>query len=303
MKWIVTGCLLVLLLNCSSSDSADLANYKLRYDFTSPSTRLTLPAILNEISGQTIIDDSTIACVQDEQGIIFLYDTQKNKIRQQITFAGDGDYEGICKVGADIFVLRSDGVIFQVTNFASATPGTETFSTGIPADNNEGLCYDSLHNCLLIAAKGRISDDKSDKDLRGIYSFDLATKKLSAEPVFEFDVNELVDFAYLHDVNIPTKEKKKGVAPALKFRISAIGIHPLTRELYVLSATDHALFIFESQPVETGHGEALHIEMLDEKIFNKAEGISFYNNGDLLITNEAQDKKPTLMRFNYITTP
>jgi hypothetical protein len=30
-------------------------------------------------------------------------------------------------------------------------------------------------------------------------------------------------------------------------------------------------------------------------MFNKAEGIAFFENGDMLITNEGQDNKPTFL--------
>jgi hypothetical protein len=46
-------------------------------------------------------------------------------------------------------------------------------------------------------------------------------------------------------------------------------------------------------------GSIEHIELLDPTMFNKAEGITFYDNGDMLITNEGQDKKPTLLYFKY----
>jgi hypothetical protein len=32
---------------------------------------------------------------------------------------------------------------------------------------------------------------------------------------------------------------------------------------------------------------------------SEAEGISFFENGDMLISNEGEDRKPTLLRFNY----
>jgi hypothetical protein len=39
------------------------------------------------------------------------------------------------------------------------------------------------------------------------------------------------------------------------------------------------------------------MQLLDPEMFNKSEGIAFYENGDMLITNEGQDKKPTLLHF------
>lgn len=277
--------------------------FGLRYDFSKPATQQTLPAILNEISGQTVIDDSTIACIQDENGIIFLYDTKQNSIRRQIPFAGDGDYEGICCVHEDLYVLRSDGLLYRVVDYASASPRTEEFKTGIPADNNEGLCYDSLDNRLLIACKSKVNAQERDNDLRAVYAFDLASKKLSAEPAYEFYVTDALEFAAASEIALPQKKKKKkkdnAPRPYLKFRMSAIAVHPQTRDLYVLSATDHVLFIYAHTPQETGAGDLRHIVWLPEALFNKPEGICFYPNGDVLITNEAQKKKPTLLQFTY----
>jgi hypothetical protein len=68
----------------------------------------------------------------------------------------------------------------------------------------------------------------------------------------------------------------------------------VTKKLYLLSAVDHMMFIFDST------GKLEHIEQLSPKLFNKAEGITFFANGDMLITNEAQRMKPTLLRFNYL---
>ena len=45
-------------------------------------------------------------------------------------------------------------------------------------------------------------------------------------------------------------------------------------------------------------GKLHHLEVLDPVRFNKAEGIIFLSDGDLLITNEGQDKRPTLLRFD-----
>ncbi len=47
------------------------------------------------------------------------------------------------------------------------------------------------------------------------------------------------------------------------------------------------------------NGNIEHIEQLNPTMFNKAEGITFYENGDMLITNEGQDNKPTLLHFKY----
>jgi uncharacterized protein YjiK len=100
-------------------------------------------------------------------------------------------------------------------------------------------------------------------------------------------------YAKTHNLPYPTREKKDKDEPIIKFRTSAIAIHPITKQLYVLSAADHSLFVFN------GDGSLAQMTLLEQHTFNKSEGIAFLPDGDMLITNEGQDKKPTLLRFNY----
>lgn len=267
------------------------------YDLKHPNAVVIMPDTLREISGLTLLDDSTFVCIQDENGILFLYDLVNLQLREQKPFHIDGDYEGITRVGNALFVLRSDGVLFEIPDLQLPDSALTHWETGIPANNNEGLCYDAPNRRLLIACKGKIGKGAALKDQRVVYGFDLMTKTLTSEPVYVFDVRHVTAFARHHHLNLPEKKRKKKGAtvsePVIRFRTSAIGIHPVTRQLYLLSAADHLLFIYDMS------GTLVHLEQLDPVLFNKAEGISFFDNGDMLITNEGQQNKPTVLRFNY----
>ena len=54
-----------------------------------------LPAVLDEISGIAWMGEHRIACVQDEDGIIFIYNLQTSKIEDKIEFSSGADFEGI----------------------------------------------------------------------------------------------------------------------------------------------------------------------------------------------------------------
>lgn len=264
------------------------------YNLSSPDRSFELPDILREVSGITSIDSTSFACVQDEDGVLFIYDLVNNEIKHYYSFHFEGDYEGIARVGKTIYILRSDGHLYEISDFESPGFQLASYETGIPADNNEGLCYDPTNDRLLIAIKGKSDKGADNKDKRLIYGFDLKTKTLSAEPVFEFDVETIKQFARNHKINLPTRSKKKKKdEPIIRFRTSAIGIHPLTGKLFLLSASDHLFFIFNK------NGQIEYMETLHPELFNKAEGITFFENGDMLITNEGQDDQPTLLRFNY----
>ena len=269
---------------------------KTGYDFSKAILKDELPSILHEISGLAIIDSSSIACVQDEDGILFIYNFKEHKITQQHTFGLKGDYEGITLVNDLLYILRSDGVLFEIKDYQSKKLKVKTYPTRVPAINNEGLCYDAINNRLLIGAKGKINKNASNKDIRVIYGFDLKTKTLNQTPAFEFSVVDVNLSAKMQGINFPKKQNKKGesIEHGLKFNTSEISIHPITHQLFVLSATDHVLFIFNKS------GILEHIEQLNPQTFNKSEGLDFFQNGDILISNEGQTHQPTLLRFNYM---
>ncbi len=268
------------------------------YDFTSPDRREILPGILHEISGLTYIDSTTFACIQDEKGVVFIYDLKENAIKKQFTFFSKGDYEGIARVEDTIYVLRSDGTLIEISDYKSDNVIVTPYPTYIPMRNNEGLCYDRTNNRLLIAGKENAGKGDAIKNKKFIYGFDLKTKSLLPEPVYTFDIGSLKEFAVGYGIDLPLKEKKKkkvkSFRQVLLFRPSAICFHPLTDDLYILSSEDHLLFVFDRS------GNIDKIVSLNPGMFVQPEGITFLENGDLLISNEGQSKSPaTLLRFKF----
>jgi hypothetical protein len=265
------------------------------YDFSRPGQTLVLPSILYEISGLAYLEGNSCACVQDEKGILFIYDLAKNEIKEEVAFAPDGDYEDITSIGEDFYVLRSDGTLYEISGYYSRDLKVTSYPTGIPAEENEGLCFDPDNNRLLIACKGKSVMDEGKNDLRLIFDFNLQTKTLSSKPVMSFNLESIRNFARINEIELPGKIKKNGEISKsiLKFKTSAIALHPLTKKLYLLSAVDFMLFVFDM----TGNIEAMI--KLDPSLFNKAEGIAFSDKGDLFISNEGDGKDPTILKFNY----
>src|SRR5512140_2212992 len=131
-----------LVLSCCQTENRINGKFD-GYNFTTPDKSVVLPEILHEISGVTIIDSVSIGCIQDEKGILFIYDLSLNEIRKSVNFFSKGDYEGIAKAGNIMFVLRSDGTLFEIADFESDEFTVTQHKTGIPCKENEGLCYDS----------------------------------------------------------------------------------------------------------------------------------------------------------------
>jgi uncharacterized protein YjiK len=295
MQKVVLYCL--ALAGIFSLSCSDVGSNKIipGYDLSAPDARFILPDILHEVSGLTETGGSTFACVQDENGVLFIFDVESNRIVKEIPFGYNGDYEGIARVENTIYVLRSDGVLYEVPEYEEGKLPTIFHNTEITAANNEGLCYDKKNNRLLIGVKGKISREREEKSRRLIYAFDLATKKLEPVPAYEFDAEAITTFAIKNKAIPATRENKKGrtVTSSVKFATSEIAIHPINNLLYVLSARDHLIMVFDEK------GNIVQIAALDPLLFNKAEGITFFANGDMLITNEGQEKVPTLLRFRY----
>ena len=136
------------VLSCSSpaeekKPEANDNNIKLTgYNLSIPDNTIQLPDILHEISGIVLIDESSVACIQDEYGVIFIFDLLENEIKDQHIFYGNGDYEGIARADKTFYVLRSDGILFEFTDNDSSDTESKIYSTGIPASENEGRCYD-----------------------------------------------------------------------------------------------------------------------------------------------------------------
>ena len=265
------------------------------YVLSKPDRVVELNKRLKEVSGLTDISDHELGLVQDEDGIIFFYDLQQQKITREIRFGPPGDFEGLSRVGDKLFVLRSDGVMFEVTT----TPGehaTRTHFLGIPTKNNEGLGFDATRNRLLIAPKSRLGKGRAYKDRRAIFAFDLKTETLLPDPVLELSVRAVRAFAEDHDRPLPLKHKKKGkkrTRVALRIMPSSIAVHPVTQEIFVLSSIDRVLAVFDSQGTVTGYS------LLDPELFRQPEGITFFSTGDMVISNEGAGERATLLLFSW----
>lgn len=283
INWFIVVTGMVILQSCITIAN----NSKIGYDLSKPSKKIELPSILLEISDITTVNDSIIACVQDELGILFLYNINNRTIALQDSFYVNGDYEGIAKAKDNIYVLESDGKLIEINNPLSAHPKINIYTTGIPAKNNEGLCYDEGSNHLLIASKSKSGKGPELKDKRMIYTFDLKEHKLAQEPLYEINTKDIR--AALHK---DKKQKDTLQYATVKLKPSAIAINPVNGKLYMLSAASHLFCIINNGKIE-------YAQELDPVLFNKSEGICFLSNGDMLISNEGQTGPATLLYFKY----
>ncbi|MFN0200760.1 MAG: SdiA-regulated domain-containing protein [Bacteroidia bacterium] len=259
------------------------------YDFSAPNEVFTLETILQEISGISYLSAEQMACVQDEVGMVFLLNLKTGKIKNSVHFANPNDYEGLAKVNdSTLYVLQSEGNLFEVKYFSNEKhPEIQSFKLNLLTKDNEGLCYDAQNQRLLIAAKSTMPQFK---DLRLVYAFDLKTKTIDQKPIMHLDMKEL-ELAW-NKLKMKAKDSVMQNAP-FDFRTSEMAIHPLTKDIYFLSAQTHLLAILNAK------GKFQELSFLNPDWFNQPEGMTFAPNGDLYIANEGGVGEPTLLKFNY----
>lgn len=237
-----------------------------------------LPKELKEVSGIAFLEPNRVACVQDEDGIIFIYNLETSQIDQSIEFGGSGDYEGIAIQDHTAFVLRSDGTIFKINNFLTA-PTTEVFDTDFFSSKNdmESFFFDTVENRLLITSK---SKDPVSKDYTGIYAVSPTSLQIEKEPVYKM--------TFKNDIFEDIRKKKA----AQTFFPSEMNRDPNTGNLMILEARKPQLLILDSK------GQPQELHRLDPEIFPQPEGLTFDASGNLYISNEGNPATIHLVKIN-----
>ena len=105
------------LQTTTASASTDSLAMSPPYAFDQPDTLFRLPNSLREISGLTVLDETTLGAVQDEKGKLYLINLHSGEIEDDPRFDKDGDYEDLARVGEGLFILRSNGTLYEITNW------------------------------------------------------------------------------------------------------------------------------------------------------------------------------------------
>jgi len=231
-----------------------------------------MPVDLNEISGIKWISEDKIACIQDEEGIIFIYNLATNLVEKKINFAKSGDYEGITTADSTAYVMESSGLLFEIKNYLNANFQTNQYQIPFSGRNNmESIVTDSVHNRLLFTVK---DIDPNSKNYKGIYAFDLETKKTKTLPLLKIPLDDPI---------FKSKDADDDVDLFSNFFPSDIAINPQNGHLYILEAKNPQLLIMDTL------GKLLKLHKLYKESFPQPEGITFAPDGTLYISNEGKN--------------
>ena len=254
------------------------------YHLDEPDERHDLPGELKEISGLAFLNPKYLACVNDEQGVLFIYDPAMRAMVKRIAFGPDGDYEGVTIAGDTAYILKSNGQISMV-NLAIAN-GKGTFLRHKPPHlkrcDAEGLVYHPLLKRLLIACK----ENPHKLGLKGdrvIYSLDPGTGILDSLPWAMLRIREIERELE----NFPVSKKKH-----LPVKPSGLAFHPVTGQLYMLASVGKLLMVLDNE------GKLLQLVPLNARLFRQPEGICFGPDGTLYIASEGQWGSGYILAFH-----
>ncbi|WP_034259553.1 SdiA-regulated domain-containing protein [Aequorivita capsosiphonis] len=242
-----------------------------------------MPNELNEISGISWISEDKMACVQDEEGIIYIYNFNTELVEKKVNFAKSGDYEALAVVDSTAYVMESSGKLFEVSNYLSPDFEVQQYQTPFSGKNNmESLVADTLNNRLLYTVKNK--DPHSDS-YKGIYAFNLETKKSETLPILKIPLDD------------PIFEKKdKGDDGDIEssFYPSEIAINPKNGNIYVLTSKKKPqLLIMDNE------GKLLKLHQLYPKSFPQPEGLAFSAEGTVFISNEGRNGTANILEVEF----
>lgn len=277
------------------SSTAPIVDYQLN----APAKTFKLEKKLREISGLACYKDEFLCAVQDEQGNLYQLSKKNGAVKHKVDFSADGDYEGLACYQDRLFALRADGVLFELEDWEDEKKAqTRVINTNLGEINDtEGVAYDPRTQQLWIACKGSAQIGQSVHQERGVYAYDLALDSFYTTPVFTISRKQVYRYIKQHLKTSPHysfyKKLFKKAKPDLPLQPSAIAIHPITEDIYLLCAVGNSLIVLRRD------FSIRHLYYLSSKLFEQPEGMTFDSKGNLYISSEGVKKKARIHYFPY----
>ncbi|MEP6493531.1 MAG: hypothetical protein ABJF01_12680 [bacterium] len=232
-----------------------------------PLAQWIMPAPLKEISGLALTKDGRMLTHGDETGEIWEVDYRRGILVKHF-FLGEnsvkGDFEGITIVNDVIFLLASNGKIYEFHEGANnAHVKYDIIETGLKAACEfEGIAYDPTINSLLMACKH--IHDKNVHDALVLYRLGLAndsTSRLSMLTVPIADILKANGWKSFHPSDI-TIDSETG---------NYVLISSLEKGMVEVTPAGDVVF---ARPLPEGH--------------QQAEGIAITKDSILVVSDEAK---------------
>lgn len=227
--------------------------------------RWILPETLREISGLALTADGRLLAVGDERGKVFEVDYRRGVMIKEFTVgqpAVHEDFESITVAGDRVFLLASNGVLYEVPEGADgAAVAYTTHDTGLARQCEfEGVAFDPTDASLLLACK--TVHDKALRDSLVIYRW-----KLQAGS------NPTLSHLAVPLTRVIGSNGWDGLHP------SDLTIDPLNGNYVLVAAREKALIEI------TPGGDAVFARPLPG-VHDQGEGVAITKDGILIISDE-----------------
>lgn len=285
---LITSFLLILIVSnffCKKTDTikerndirkdttidSELSKYNFKPE---ESLVIKLPGELQEISGLTMTDDWRLFGHNDEKGFVYQIDYANGNIIKKFSLGEKyerEDFEGIASAHNKFYMVASNGDLYEFDEGGDGeNVSYNIYKTDLNSKNDvEGLCYDPETNSLLLACKEY--PGKGFKKHKAVYSFSLDKMKLEKEPRFLIDLSKIKQ----------------------TFNPSGIERNPYTGTFFIIAANGNAIIEISK------NGELIDITKLPPVIYEQPEGITFAPDRSLIISNEGDYERGSIVIHKY----
>jgi uncharacterized protein YjiK len=242
-----------------------------------PVAEWIMPVELREISGIALLPNGQLLAHGDEQALITVLDPKSGLIVERFQLKGTvhGDFEGITVAGDDIWLLESNGRLFQFRrgpNKSHVPYAVRDTKLGKECEF-EGITYEPDSTRLVMACK-RVTQKKAGKQLL-LYRLPLAGPNAGTISSLSVPMDEVV-----------------GSTGWKGFQPSDITIDPNNGNYVIIASQEKGIVVL------TPDGEVVRSEKLPGK-HPQAEGIAITPDNILIISDEATNKPAAITLYRW----
>jgi uncharacterized protein YjiK len=257
--------------------AARLASVDSGEDKSKPVAEWIMPPELREISGMALTADGRILAHDDEVAKIYVIDPRRGILLKSFTLGTGmrGDFESITVAGPDIYMLASNGVLFQFQEGADGA-GVPYSAVDLHLGNEcefESMVYQADSNWLVMPCKS--AKDKSLAHHLVIYRW-----KLGGPP------SERLSMVTIPFAQLVGSNKWKALHP------SDITIDPTSGNFVMIASHEEALVEM------TRSGQLVRAEVLPHG-HNQPEGIAITKDSLMMISDEATRKPAAITLYRW----
>ena len=241
-----------------------------------PNTEFRLSNRLREISGLAASPEGNVFAHDDEHGIVYQIEPRSGDLLKAFAL-GDptikGDFEGIALVDDRLFLVNSDGRLFETREGEDGKRTLyNTYGTGIGRRcEAEGLAFEPSDRTLWIICKTPRDNELEDHIV--IFRWSVDTREMARDSLLKIPTESLTD-----------------ALSTRRIRPSGLERHPSGHYIIVAAA--------ESVVIEiTREGAVVDAVTLPKRSHRQVEGITFLPDGQLVMADEGGRRRSRLTLY------